>query len=253
MKRLIIYLIALLPAFHLLSGCQKNIEASSGTVKITFRNTVNGSPLALNSQIYSNPFNETYTVSKFRYYITNVSLNGPGGVTLKENNSYHLVDEAVPTSLSFYFETTENSFSDLVFTLGVDSARNNSGAQTDALDPLNDMFWTWNSGYVMAKMEGNSPQSTVVGNKIEYHIGGFTGANNVLKTINLSFPSGKLATIKKGQTSEIIVEADLNTWWQNPNDIKIAVNPVITSPGVLAKKVADNYSKMFTIKDVTNF
>jgi hypothetical protein len=53
--------------------------------------------------------------------------------------------------------------------------------------------------------------------------------------------------------SEIIIEANLNEWWQNPNDIKIIDNPICTTPGVLAKKVADNYSKMFTVKDVINY
>jgi hypothetical protein len=47
------------------------------------------------------------------------------------------------------------------FLLGVDSARNVSGIQTGALDPARGMFWTWNSGYVMAKIEGSSPSAHV--------------------------------------------------------------------------------------------
>ena len=136
--------------------------------------------------------------------------------------------------------------------MGVDSTRNVSGAQTGALDPLNDMFWTWNSGYIMAKMEGTSPQSNQAGKRIEYHIGGFSGVNNTLKTINLAFPSGKTLIINEGKTSDILVEADFNKWWQTPNDIKITNLPVCTTPGILAKQVADNYSKMFTITDVVN-
>ena len=50
------------------------------------------------------------------------------------------------------------NYNSLSFLLGVDSMHNVSGAQTGALDPANDMFWTWNSGYVMAKMEGASPR-----------------------------------------------------------------------------------------------
>ncbi len=76
-----------------------------------------------------------------------------------------------------------------VFLLGVDSLHNVSGAQTDALDPAKDMFWTWNTGYVMAKLEGNSPSSALVNNKYEFHVGGFSGKYNVLKKIlNLLFP-----------------------------------------------------------------
>lgn len=232
-------------------SCQKPVSINTGTIKITFVNKVKGSPLTLNTQPYTNPFDETYTVSKFKYYISNVILHGPGD-SAAEDDSYHLVDESIEDSRSFHFETAVNTFSNLQFILGVDSARNVSGAQTGALDPLNDMFWTWNSGYVMAKMEGNSPESNQAGGKIEYHIGGFSGPQNVLKTITLNFPAGKLANIKVGEVSEIIIEADLDSWWQSPHDIKIVDLPVCTTPGILAKNVADNYSKMFTITDVRN-
>lgn len=236
----------------IISGCQKNITNETGTVKITFLNKVNGSPIVMNSQVYTNPFNENFTITKFKYYISNVSLSGSESTKVIEKNSYHLVDENVPGSLSFNFEAGANNYFNLVFVLGVDSIRNVSGAQTGALDLLNDMWWTWNSGYIMAKMEGNSPQSKVVGNKIEYHIGGFSGTNNVLKTIYLTFPADKQAIVKSGQTSEVIIETDLNAWWQTPNDIKIVDDPVSTFPGALSRKIADNYSKMFSIKDVIN-
>ena len=87
---------------------------------------------------------------------------------------------------------------------------------------------------------------------MEYHIGGFSGVNNVLKRITLILPTTKFLIVTKGKTSEIIVEADLYKWWQTPNDLKITDNPVCTTPGALAKKIADNYSKIFVIKDVIN-
>ena len=212
---------------------------------------VNSSPMVLDASTYTNPFGETYKITKFKYYISNVHFSG-AGTTATEKGSYHLVDESMPGSLTFSFETEENTFSNLHFVIGVDSIRNVSGAQTGALDPLNDMFWTWNSGYVMAKMEGTSPLSNQAGNIIEYHIGGFSGVNGVLKEITLALPSDKPVIIKQGQVSEITVEADFNKWWQTPNDVKIAVMPVCTMPGALAKKVADNYSKMFTVTNVVN-
>lgn len=252
MRSSIKYLLFAFAAFFLLEGCQKTINSKAGTVKLSFRNMVNTSPMVLAST-YTNPFGETYTITKFKYYISNVRLGLSGlPTTATEKESYHLVDQSLTGSLSFSFEADENSFVTLSFLLGVDSTRNVSGAQTGALDPLNDMFWTWNSGYVMAKMEGTSPQSGQAGNKIEYHIGGFSGINSVLKEIALTFPAGKALVIKQGQTSEITLSADFNTWWQSPNDIKITNLPVCTTPGILAKGIADNYSKMFTVTDVVN-
>jgi hypothetical protein len=251
MKKSFNYFLSGCTALLFLSSCQKNIAENTGTIKITFRNMVNTVPMVLNGPAYINPFGESYSIKTFKYYISNLGLHGTA-TTAMEKESYHLIDESLPGSLSISFETAENSFTSLSFLTGVDSTRNVSGAQTGALDPLKDMFWTWNSGYIMAKMEGTSPLSNQVGNIIQYHIGGFSGANSVLKPISLNFPSGKSVVIKKGQTSEIKVEADFNKWWQKPNDIKIINLPVCTTPGALAKKMADNYSKMFTVTDVVN-
>ena len=226
-------------------------KEKTGTVKITFVNTVKGKPMELNTAGYTNPFAEEYTISKFKYYISNIALAFSDGV-FKEIDSYHLIDESNTGSLSFSFLTNVNTYHSFLFMLGVDSIKNVSGAQTGPLDPLNDMFWTWNSGYVMAKMEGNSPQSKVVNKKVEFHVGGFSGPNNVLKKLMLNFPAGIVLDIKEGRTSEIVIEADFDKWWQGPNDLKITDNPVCTTPGELAKKMADNYSKMFTIKNVIN-
>ncbi|MBL0054875.1 MAG: hypothetical protein IPP31_01550 [Chitinophagaceae bacterium] len=237
-----------------ISGCQKTLEFDkTGTVKVTFRNTVKGAPLALNTGIYTNPFSESYTVSKFKYYISNVGIDAVLGSFSEQQESYHLIDAVNPASLSFSFPANIGVYQSVTFMLGVDSLRNVSGAQTGALDPTNDMFWTWNSGYIMAKFEGNSPASAQVNNKVEYHIGGFSGANSVLKTLTLLFPSGKQMDIREGQMSEIFIDADFDQWWQNPNDLKITDNPVCTTPGALAKQIADNYSKMFTVTDVINY
>jgi hypothetical protein len=237
-----------------LTSCQKTVspEDKTGTLKITFINSVKGNPVGLGSTVHTNAFGEQYTITKFKYYVSGVNAFFSGMASATEKESYYLVDESKPTSLTFSFAAKANKYQVLQFMLGVDSARNVSGAQTGALDPLNDMFWTWNSGYIMAKLEGTSPQSTVVNNKIEYHIGGFSGVNNTLNYIPLNMPGNALLDIREGKTTEVIIEADIDKWWQMPNDLKIATNAVCHDPGALAKKFADNYSDMFTVKNVIN-
>ncbi len=245
----------LLPFFFLsFLNSRSSINLSppkTGSVKITCVNTVKGKPLELNSGKYINSFGEEYSISKFKYYISQVSLQR-GKAVFWEPENFHLIDEGNADALHFSFALSAGNYDALNFMLGVDSIHNVSGAQSGALDPLNDMFWTWNNGYVMAKIEGYSPQANIVNNKFEFHIGGFMGENNVLKNIALNFPAGKTLNIQEGKTSEIIIEADIDAWWQQPNDIKIARHPVCSSPGPLAKKIADNYIKMFSIKDVVN-
>ncbi|MDO9372969.1 MAG: MbnP family protein [Bacteroidota bacterium] len=237
-------------AIVLLSGCQKTLETDSGNVAVKLTNMLGDGPITLESKTYINAVAEPYTVSKLRYYITNVRLIGTSSAA--EAESYHLIDAEKPESLQFSFTAPSATFNSIEFLLGVDSTRNVSGAQTGALDPLNDMFWTWNSGYVMLKIEGNSPVSPVAGKKFEYHLGGFSGPNNVLKKIQLPFPAGKLASIQKGKTCEISIMANLDKLWAGPNALSIAATPVCTTPGAQALKIADNYQHMFTLSDVVN-
>ena len=241
-------------AAGLLITCQKAVSPvqTTGTVKITIKNTVKGIPMVLNTGNYTNSFGEQYNISAFKYYLSHVSVTGAAIDPVY--GKYYLVDEENPASLSFSFEAPVNIYSTVYFLLGVDSTRNVSGAQTYALDPLNDMFWTWNSGYIMAKMEGTSPQSTVVNNKVEYHIGGFSGTHSVLKNMTLTIPVPPLSKldVRQGKVSELFLEADLDTWWQGAFNLKIADHPAVTHPGAMAKSISDNYVNMFTITHIIN-
>jgi hypothetical protein len=218
-------------------------------VKITFKNVIKGSGIVFRDSIYINPFQEKYTITKLKYYVTNVAVQ-KDLISEKEENSYHLIDESIPESHTINFSIPEGDYNAIQFLLGVDSLHNVSGAQTGDLDPTKDMFWTWNTGYVMAKMEGNSLSSNQVNNKFEFHIGGFAGRYNVLKQEHLGFPESKAIHFSDGKTYEIIINADINTWWQNPNDIKISEHAVITTPGKNAFAISENYANMFQVEKI---
>lgn len=230
---------------------QKKTPSPTCTVKITFKNVVKDHRLVLNDSIYTNPSGENYTVSKCRYYISNVKLNARTK-SIKEPYSYHLIDQSKPESQTFIIKAPAGEYNSLTFLVGVDSLHNVSGAQSGALDPLNDMFWTWNTGYVMAKLEGYSPASGIQNNIFEYHIGGFKGANNVLRTITLNFPGSKTILLSKNAVTEITINANINEWWQGEMDLRIAKNASINSPGVQAKMISGNYAKMFSIQGIGN-
>jgi hypothetical protein len=179
-------------------------------------------------------------------------INTDSGRVFKlATDKYYLVDFSDSTTTEIKISIAPYVYNRISFTIGVDSAQNVSGAQTDALDPAKGMFWTWNTGYIMAKLEGTSPKSPQAG-KFEYHIGGFSGADNVIKTVNLLFPYAQNLELKAGGESTMFITCDANDWFFNPWDIKIADNPVISTPGGLAPQVAENYSKMFTVDSVAN-
>ena len=199
-----------------------------GIIRIIFKNTVKGLPLVLNDSVYTNVFGEDYRVSKLKYYIGEPGLMNQSS-RQKESSGYHLIDAKDTASQSFEFTVKTGTYNSLFFLLGVDSIHNCSGAQTGALDPLNDMFWTWNSGYVMAKLEGVSTFSSSINQRIEYHIGGYKGKYNVLQQVNLAAPSPIL--IMEGKTTKVTIETDLSNWWQLSNPVTIKDMPICSTPG----------------------
>lgn len=250
------YLLPVLLAVILVASCQKGAQPggdSTATHNLTlkFKALAGLQPLEL-GKAYTNDWGEQYTVTAFKFYITQVRLvNSASGLSSKVNDGeYFLVNFADSGSVTLNLKAVPNTYDGIAFLLGVDSIRNVSGAQTGALDPAKGMFWTWNTGYIMAKLEGNSPVSTQPNNKFEYHIGGFAGANSVLKQVSATFPAGE--TLKEDKSSQVVITANVNNWFAGPHQLRISTNPVSMTPGPLSKQFADNYATMFTVAGITN-
>jgi hypothetical protein len=221
------------------------VQGQQPNFKIDFINYAGNQPLVLDS-VYTNCWNESFSVKRLKYYISNIAVQTTSQQWNIEPNSYHLVDESDSGSRAISFYLASGTYTAVSFLIGVDSLKNVSGAQTDALDPLNGMFWTWNSGYIMFKMEGSSPQSASVNNKMEYHIGGFSGIDNVIKKITFRF-DGAPVSVNNKSTSSIIIRADIDKLWKAASGLKITESPVCTVPGALASRIAANYSTMFDV------
>lgn len=52
---------------------------------------------------------------------------------------------------------------------GTDSLTNVASGFRGDLDPINGMYWTWNTGFINLKLEGEIPDGEIV----EWHIGGY--------------------------------------------------------------------------------
>ena len=215
------------------------IVLAQKNIYIKFEAIANGKKIVLNDSIYTNNFGENYTVSKLKFYISNLYL-----LNLKSNsefNNIYLID--IKNNDSVKCVNYPEDINAISFQLGVDSALNCSGAQSGALDPLNDMFWTWNSGYINFKLEGISSASTADKQRIEQHIGGYKFPYGTQRKIQFMIP---YKYFEKNKT--ITIQIDLDKYWDGENKISIAKTPVIASPGEQAKNAAGNFVKMFSIK-----
>lgn len=213
-------------------------------VNLNFLHYVGNDRLLLDSVYYKNELNQDFTISKFKYYIGKIAfIDSKGNSTAQ--SSYFLINEDDSESLiNNRIALKEGSYSGLEFILGVDSLENVSGIQSGALDVVNAMFWTWNSGYIFMKLEGNSSFSNQPNKIFEYHIGGFSGENNSVRKIKLSFDQP--IEIKKGEEVKLNLKVDLLEILKHPNSIDFRENSSIVEPST-SKLIADNYSDIFSI------
>ncbi len=188
---------------------------------------------------YENAFGENFVARNFKYYVSNIQLLDENGNYTKAASGSFLIDEADSGSKHLVLSMPKNSYKKIKFLCGVDSIVNTSGVQTGSLDPALGMFWTWNSGYIFAKLEGRSTTSKAPGHYFTYHIGGYKDGESAVRIIELD--------LDKNSSINIHIIADVQKWFNGQSQIKISDSPVCHSPGELAMKIADNYSMMFSI------
>lgn len=234
-------------------SCQKeeSFEGAAYTLRLNFQPSANGEPLVLGKE-YVNRIGEDYKVSTFKFYISNISLlqETPNPVARK-TDGFYLIDAANPASQVIDVALNNTPFTRIMFQVGIDSALNVSGAQTGALDPLNGMFWTWNSGYIMAKLEGSSSLSQGLNNSFTYHIGGFREGEKTQRDIILTLPSQQEWALERTSITEAVIDVDIDQWFRSTHDLPISSVAENMSPGPLSVKYADNYANLFTLLALT--
>ena len=143
---------------------------------------------------------------------------------LVSRDGIYLVDAFAGDSI--VVDLPEGKYNAISYQLGVDSAIHLGGAQDGALDPLNDMYWAWNSGYVNFKLEGISPQAKTDLHRVEYHLGGFAGEQKTMR--NISMPFVKPLKLKK-EIASVTIQVQLEKLWNE--NLAIETNPIVIRAG----------------------
>lgn len=199
--------------------------------------------LELNTGNYTNEIGQPFTVSTFKYYVSNLKLKKTDGTYYSVPNSYYLVDQEVNNSNKMLLSNVPaGTYTALEFVIGVDSTRNCSGAQTGALDAGNGMFWTWNSGYIFLKLEGSSSAST--SNSLTFHIGGLE--SNCIRNAAINFSSNLVVSSTKSPILEI--NANILEMFKSPTAVDFSTFS-FTMGGPTSVTVANNYIDMFSFSN----
>lgn len=227
-------------------GIVSNGNPENGNeLQINFRHFVGSDSLIFKTKEYVNELGQKYTVTKFKYYISNIQLINDSGKVFS-SEEYFLINEDEPQSKGFSVkDVPPGNYKTLSFIIGVDSLRNCSGLQEGALDPIKGMFWAWNTGYIFLKLEGASESSTAQGGIFEYHIGGFKEPVNAIRKISLEMDSLIFAD-EVPDSKKIFIKADISQILKQPVSIDFSTMPVV-SDMTNAELVANNYSDMFSL------
>ncbi|HQS23085.1 MAG TPA: hypothetical protein PLC18_00620 [Sediminibacterium sp.] len=189
---------------------------------------------------YSNSAGEMVQIHRFMFYTTKWKLITASNDTINLSNEHFLINIEKELSMVLPFPKLANA-TKLIFDIGVDSILNTTGIQTGILDPALGMFWTWRTGYIMAKLHGVSPQAKTAGNRFSYEVGGFQSPFNSVRTIELELPT------QHQKSKPLIIKTDLAKWFSGKHIIQIGTTPNCHNAGKLAMQLADNYSSMFSM------
>ncbi len=170
-------LVILFTAISLMLSAQ-----SLRSISVSFIPVYKGELFELNDEVD----NYDITISKLKFYLSNIGLSSSDKGDWIEKDSYHLLDFDEPKGMTIMLQIPENlAANSLNFNLGVDSLTNVSGAMSGDLDPMHGMYWAWQSGYINFKIEGKSDKCPGRKNKFQFHLGGFLAPFNAMQKVSL--------------------------------------------------------------------
>ena len=222
--------------------------ANDGNLTVIFDHYVGDSLLRLDDKLYKNEIGQSFSVTKFKYYVGNICLKKAGGGKVSFQKYYLINEEEVETK-KIDLDVQKGVYTGIDFIIGVDSIDNCSGAQSGALDPVNAMFWAWNTGYIFLKMEGKASASTSPGHIYEYHIGGYRQPYNCVRHVSLTF--NKPLEMATTSNKAMHIKADAGKILGGDNNIDFSKLSSVTDFHN-STVIADNYAEMFSILAISN-
>ncbi|MFN8414851.1 MAG: MbnP family protein [Cytophagaceae bacterium] len=259
MKNILILSISLI----LFSACKNNNndpvpaqQETYGSAVLKFEHTFNDEEFILNSSSYYKTSSEDSLIfTTFKFYISNIQFKKSDGTIWKQKNGYYLIDYSTASEgiVSITVDSIPSGdYTDVTYTIGVDSTSNVSGAQSGALDPINGMFWSWNTGYIFLKAEGT--YQNVTNGDFQYHIGGFKNSNSTNALQSKSFNSGLVPIMINPKSSpQIHFAVDVKKLFDGGTiTLKASDTPTMMMPGSTSVNISKNYATMFSLEHVHN-
>ncbi len=176
---------------------------------------------------------DSVKIKEFRFYISKLSFWKSNKQIWMEGDSFHLIDLLDDSTHKVKLEIpAEMVFDKLEFYLGIDSLTNVSGAMGGDLDPTRGMYWTWQNGYINAKIEGTSNVCKSRKNEFQFHLGGYLNPFQCVQKIEMLVDPKKRIHI--GIHVEKMIEA-----------FDLSKQTKIMSPSLNAVEISKQLAKCF--------
>jgi hypothetical protein len=168
-----------------------------------------GNKKAYYDSVYTDATGRKFNLTDFRYYISNIIL------IKNDNSEYPLTGKVLlvnPNENEYDLaKVPVGSYKGFKFSLGLDSATNHKDPATyPSSDPLSiqtpSIHWSWNSGYIFIKIEGNCDTTLAANGPVNYPFFFHCGLDINRRIIDFSSDA---FTVTSGQDLELGVIFDV--------------------------------------------
>lgn len=215
---------------------QNSSDATLEKSAVQMELMINDKPLQAGQYYFINKLGDSLKIETLKFYISELIFWKEKQLIYAAPQKHWLID--LEDSQSWTMSTSDFpplSFDNISFAIGIDSATNVSGALGGDLDPTKGMYWSWQSGYINFKLEGQTPSCPGRHRRFQYHIGGYQKPYYMLRSVNLKVPHSGHLTIQLA-LDKLIQHLDFKSSYE------------VMSPNSSAADIANHLPEIFSVK-----
>jgi len=193
-------LVSFVGVLMLMNSCKDKEETA--TLQLKLNPTFGNESINLYEPVVDENGNSIFELTKLYFYFSDVKLNEESAA--EEILLIDIDDPELNTGIS---NMKPGAYNSITFGLGVDERWNHEDpASFDNNHPLgfdhSGNHWTWNSGYIFYKVEGNysTKDDGVLDNSFLFHM----GTDELYRTVTLN----KAFSVEDKETAEVILNID---------------------------------------------